>query len=87
MPIIHPSRATNPRDLQVASSRASHEEALSLATALRAAGVPCAIHQFPEFQGNWWTVCVDRKRDLSRAASLAKAFDAGVCSVTKRWPL
>lgn len=87
MPIIHPSRAVNPRDMQVASSRPSLEAAQALAKALQAAGIACAIHEFPEFRGNWWAVCADRKRDLNRAVALAKAFDAGIASVTKRWPL
>lgn len=77
MPIIHPSRATNPRDLQAGSSFGDHATASAFAGALQYAGIPCAIHQFPEFQENWWAVCVDRKRDLAKAELLRTMFHAG----------
>lgn len=77
MPIIHSSRAANPRDLQVATL-SSHDEAHALASTLQAASIACAIHTFPEFQGNWFAVCVDRKTHLVRAQGLADSFAAGV---------
>lgn len=78
MPIVHSNRAVDPRDLQVGTSLPSHESAHSLAVALQGAGVPCAIYQFPEFQGNWWAVCVDRKSQLGKATMLERAYAAGV---------
>lgn len=77
MPIIHSSRTTNPRDLQVATLP-SHARAHALASMLQDAGIACAIHTFPEFQGNWWAVCVDRASKLPMAIKLEHAFAAGV---------
>jgi hypothetical protein len=76
MSIVHSSRAVNPRDLQV-TRLPSHAAAHALASALQAARIPCAIHTFPEFQGNWWAVCVDRKSQLALAVKLKEAFAAG----------
>ena len=78
MGIIHSSRAVNPRDLQVGTSLPSHGRAHALATVLQGAGIACAIHQVPEFNGNWWAVCVDRQSKLALAVKLERAFAAGV---------
>ncbi len=77
MPITHSSRAVNPRDLQVTYSRCSEREALAIAAALTDAGVPCDVHQFPEFQGAWWAVCARRRSQLKRGKALARVYSAG----------
>lgn len=68
---------TNSRELQVGSSRPTQASALALVAALQEAGIPSAVHQFPEFQGNWWAVCVARKGHLKMAETLVRMFDAG----------
>ena len=73
----------NPRDLQVGRSLGEHADAVALATHLQSVGIPCAIHQFPEFQGNWWAVCVDRKPHFTRAVGIAAAFQAGMSHATR----
>ncbi len=77
MSIVHSSRAVDYRDLQVTYSRGSENEARALATALTYAGVPCDIHQFPEFKGLWWAVCARRKGQLELGKRMANVYSAG----------
>lgn len=67
----------DPRDLQVTHARSSEREAKALAAAVTDAGVPCDVHQFPEYQGNWWAVCAQRRSQLERGRRLVTVYSAG----------
>lgn len=74
--IVHPSRYTDPRDMQL-DTFGDHSRAIDCCAELVKAGIKCAVHKFPETP-NHWHVCADRKSQLVLGIKLAKLYRVGV---------